>query len=374
MLSADDEEPLEGEDLAHLQKIFVQIRAVTRRDFTGYKRSTVLRRIRRRMQLLHQEQLGSYLALLRNDPKEVTQLSDDLLITVTNFFRDAEVFEALERDVIPQLLSHKDPADRVRIWSIGCATGEEAYSLAILLLEEAGRRQAVPQLQVFATDLHEHSLRTAREGLYPQPIEADVSPERLRRFFVRESGGYRVRKEVREIVLFAPHNLLRDPPFSRLDLISCRNMLIYLESEVQREVLELFHYALNPGAFLLLGKSETVDRSDFFRVESKKICLYRPREVGRSQPRLPLFPSSRSFRGDRLAAPQRGDTLVRWGPLHEKMVERYAPPSLLLNADHHVIHSSEHAGRYLRYPAGEPTTNVFKLLPDNLAMELRTSL
>ncbi len=191
-------------------------------------------------------------------------LADDLLITVTSFFRDPQIFEKLQKDFIPKIFARKDGNDELRVWVPGCATGEEAYSLVILLIEEMARHELPPRIQVFASDLHEASLERAREGYYPGDIESDVSSERLRRFFIKENGGYRIRKEVRELVIFAPHNLLGDPPFLRLDLISCRNLLIYLQREVQREVMELFHYALRADGILVVGTSEAVDDTDLF--------------------------------------------------------------------------------------------------------------
>ena len=371
----EDEKALGDGQRQTLQKIFAQIRARTGRDFTRYKRSTILRRIQRRMQLAHIEELADYLAWLREELNEVRALADDFLITVTNFFRDPEVAERLETDVIPQLFEGKGPGETVRVWSVGCATGEEAYTLAMLLLEEAARHEAPPEIQIFASDLHEHSLQKAREGFYPGDIETDVSAERLRRFFIKENGGYRIRKEVREHVVFAPHNLLGDPPFSKLDLITCRNVLIYLQREVQRDVLDLFHYALNPDGFLVLGTSETVDRSELFRTESKPHCIFRKRNVRAPEPQLPVFPITR------VRPPgepkerngQEGEPLA-YGALHQRMVEWYAPPSLLVNPDYQVVHFSEHVGRFLVHPGGEPTTSVFKLVCEELRIELRAAL
>jgi two-component system CheB/CheR fusion protein len=205
------------------------------------------------MQIRQVEELPRYLDMLREDPQEVQALADDLLITVTNFFRDPQTWQQLEQEIIPSLFEGKRPEDSVRVWSVGCATGEEAYSLAMLLIEESSRRNNSPHVQVFASDLHEASLERAREGFYPGDIDTDVSMERLRRFFHKEDGGYRVKKEVRERVVFAPHNLLRDPPFSRLDLVACRNVMIYLQRDVQREIIDLFHYALRPDGVLVLG-------------------------------------------------------------------------------------------------------------------------
>ena len=242
------------------------------------------------MQLHQKEFLADYLEFLRSNPKEANALADEFLITVTQFFRDAEVFGYLEKEVIPELFKGKTASDSIRVWSVGCATGEEAYSVAMLLLEQAGRLAEAPHIEIFASDLHEPSLRRAREGLFPDTIEADVSAERLRRFFAKEDNSYRIRQELREHVVFASHNLLRDPPFSRIDLIVCRNLLIYLQRELQSDVIELFHYALNPGGLLLLGPSELIDRAALFQVENKQVCLYRRRNVPAPEPRCRCFP------------------------------------------------------------------------------------
>ena len=372
--------PEEGEEVESnlqklLQKVFAQVRTRTGRDFSRYKRSTILRRIQHRMQLSSVEQLDGYLKLLRERPEEVKALADDFLITVTNFFRDPEVYKQLAEEVIPSLFAKKGASDTLRIWSVGCATGEEAYSLAMLLLEEAGRHEAPPQFQIFASDLHEHSLKKAREGFYPGDIETDVSEERLKRFFVKEEGGYHIRKEVRELVVFAPHNLLSDPPFSRLDLILCRNVLIYLQREVQREVIELFHYALNPEGYLLLGTAESIEGTDLLYTEHKSNCLFRKRNVQTPEPRLPVFPLVHK----RLPGPTekdgpQEDQPVAYGVLHQRIVERYAPPSLLVSPDHKVVHLSEHVGRYLAHPGGEFTSNLFKLVREEFRIELRSAL
>ena len=373
--------PSEGEDVPQddrilLQKVFAQLRARTDRDFSRYKRSTVLRRVARRMQLNNEEDLQNYLERLRERPEEVHALADDLLITVTNFFRDPEVFSGLERVVVPRLFDKKGPQDSVRAWSVGCATGEEAYSIGMLLAEFAARREMPPDIQVFGSDLHARSLEKAREGFYPGDIDADVSPERLKRFFIRESGGYRIRKEIREMMLFAPHNLLGDPPFSHLDFISCRNLLIYLERDVQRDVIELFHYALNPEGTLLLGSAESVEATDLFRVEDKKLCLYRKRNVPVREPRLPVFPLSRTrLPGDGHVRAEHPAEPLAYGRLHHQLiVEQYAPPSLLLGPDNTIVHLSERAGRYLVHPGGEPTENVLKLVRQELRIELQASL
>lgn len=357
-----------------LQKVFAQLRARTNRDFSRYKRSTIMRRVQRRTQLCQLEDFGDYLELLRKQPEEATILSDDLLITVTNFFRDPEVFQILETKIIPELFKNRTAEDEIRIWSVGCATGEEVYSLVMLLLEEAGRRDFSPRLQVFASDLHERSLQRAREGFYPGDIETDVSAERLKRFFTKESGGYRIRKELRETVVFAPHNLLSDPPFSRMDLIACRNVLIYLQRDVQRDIIELFHYALRPEGVLLLGTSETVEAGELFRTLDKKHCLFRKRNVPIPEPRLPVFPTARALLAPSKGPRQRASEPAAYGTLHQALLESYAPPSALISADDKLLHLSHNAGRFFLQPGGELTANIFKLIREELRMELRAGL
>jgi two-component system CheB/CheR fusion protein len=372
---ADRPEELGQQTRRLLQQVFGQVKARTSRDFTRYKHSTMLRRITRRMQINQVEELGDYLDLLRSSPEEVCELADDLLITVTNFFRDAGVVEKLQEDVVPRIFARRNAEDNeIRVWSVGCATGEEAYSLAILLLEEAARHAAPPRLQVFASDLHEHSLERARLGFFPGDIEADVTPERLRRFFTKEDGGYRIRKEVREIVVFAPHNLLSDPPFSRMDLISCRNLLIYLEREVQDEVVELFHYASRPEGFLVVGTSEAITRSDLFLTKDKKTCVFVRRDVPTPEPRLSLFPTWKGRAPGRSPVSDAGDRRVSYGQLHQRIVERVSLPSMLVGPEDTVLHLSEHAGRYLVHPGGELTASVLKLVRPELAVDLRAAL
>ncbi len=369
-----NEEEIEAETRRLLQKVFAQLRARTSRDFSRYKRATIMRRIQRRMQLQHVEKFDAYLDLLRSDGDEVLCLADDLLITVTNFFRDPQVFETLEQDVVPKLFEGRPPEENIRVWSVGCATGEEAYSLAILLLEAAARRDTSYTIQIFASDLHERSLAKAREGFYPADIEADVSPERLRKYFHKENSGYRVRKEVRELIVFTPHNVMGDPPFSRLDLVSCRNLMIYLQRNVQNQMVELFHYSLRPDGFLILGTSEVLENSDLFQLEDKKGCIYRKRNTASPDIRLPVFPVLRTQLSERRGPdPQTGE-LIAYGPLHQQLVEQYAPPSVLIGPDDKIVHVSEHAGRFCVLPGGELTSNAIKLVRQELRIELRAAL
>ena len=278
---APDGETAFGGILAHLH-------GRTGHDFSQYKRGTVLRRLGRRLQVQRKDTLGDYLAFLHQHPDEVHALFADLLISVTTFFRDPEAWQALAEQVIPRLFDENPAHAKIRAWVPGCATGEEAYSLAMLLLEEAHRRNRWPGIQIFASDLDPGALATGREGRYPQTIAADVSEERLQRFFRTDGEQYVVSKEVRECVVFATHSLLRDPPFPRLDIVSCRNLLIYLDRRLQQDVFGVFHYALRPGRYLFLGAAETGEGAHFRTVDRER-HIYRAREVpGLSDEGTPL--------------------------------------------------------------------------------------
>ncbi len=391
--------PPSSEAEASLRDILAFLHTKTACDFSYYKRATILRRIARRMQVNGLDDLPGYLIHLRTHTGEAGALLQDLLISVTNFFRDRDAFEALER-MIPALFKDKGPGDTLRVWVAACATGEEAYSIAMLLWEHARTLEASPQLQVFATDLDDEVIRRAREGFYPEAISADVSEERLRRFFVHEPHGYRVRREVREIVLFAPHDLLKDSPFSRLDLVSCRNLLIYLNRDAQKRALEVFHFGLRPGGVLFLGNSETVeDGSALFAVTDKKhrIYLQRPgprgplrvsegastleralkiQERTRERPTLPLRVTVDGV--DSQPEANGADALLASGlsasELHHRFIERLSPPSILVNADHEIVHVSETAGRFLQFPSGEPTRNLLRAVHPALRIDLRAAL
>ncbi len=354
-----------------LQQLFTLVRSRTGRDFSRYKRSTLLRRMARRMQIHRLEQLSSYMDVLRRNPGELETLSDEFLVTVTEFFRDPDIYAELERSVVPQLFEGKGPADSVRVWSVGCATGEEAYSLAMLLLEHAATLEAPPSIQIFATDLHEPSLRRARDGTYPETIETVVPEARLRRYFVPEHGGYRIRKEVRETIVFTPHDVLADAPFSRLDLLTCRNLLIYLDRNIQRDVIDLFHYALRPGGYMLLGPSEGIERDDAFVTENKASSLFRKRpDAEQHEPRrMPAFPlNARSPHTGSEALPQRRQGFA---DVHGDLLDRMGPPSLLISGDNTVLHFSQRAGEYLYHPAGTLTGDAFKLVREALRLEFR---
>lgn len=365
------------EEARLLREILVLLRRATGHDFSRYKRGTVGRRLARRMQLHGLTRLEGYLELLRAEPDEAHALFRDLLIVVTNFFRDPEAFDALAQEVIPRLFADKGQDGELRVWVPGCATGEEAYSLAILLLEHAAQLEERPAIQILATDLSNEALAVGREGVYPEAIAADVSPERLARYFVHAGSAYRVREEVRELVLFAPHSLLRDPPFSHIDLISCRNLLIYLQRDLQRQVLEILQYALDPGGYLFVGSSEHVDEGDLFTSSSAEHSIYVRQEASSTVPRLPSLPlaSLTETQPQRPAEPRRQQRRVAdYGALHARAAERYAPPSILVDEHHRVMHISKRAGSYLRQPGGEVTDNALRLVRDELQTELATLL
>jgi two-component system, chemotaxis family, CheB/CheR fusion protein len=389
------------EDEEAIGKILADVRVQTGHDFSHYKRATVLRRIARRLQVNSLETLPQYLEFIRTHPAEGRALLQDLLIGVTHFFRDRESFVSLQAN-IPQLFAGKKPDDEVRVWIAGCATGEEAYSIAMLLCEYCKRLDNPPKVQIFATDVDEQAIADARDGLYPSTIEADVSPELLREFFARDHGRYRMRKEVREKVLFAAHNLLRDAPFSRCDLISCRNLLIYLNAHAQQGIFETFHFALRPGGLLFLGDAESqTEAQTFFAPLDPKHRIFVRRSMPRPIWKVPSIPLRPITTGGRAAMPLRNRPLpplthdsaekastggsaatfaaqtrrdVLFGELHLRLLEEYGPPSVVVNEVHEVVHLSPNAGRYLQFAAGEPTANITKVVAPGLGIEMRTAL
>ena len=366
-----------------LQRILAQIHARTGQDLNQYKRSTVLRRVERRMQLNGFLTLEPYLNFLRHNTNEVRAMFNDILIGVTNFFRDRESWAALEKKVIPALFEKKKQNDEIRVWSIGCATGEEAYSLAILLFEHADKLDFRPQIHLFASDLDERSIMQAREGVYPAVIEADVSAARLERFFTREGEYYRINREIRDSVLFATHNLLRDPPFSRQDLLACRNVLIYLDRSVQDRVFDIFHYALHPEGYLFLGSSESAEYlPELFSLVDKQHRIYRAKSWVGEKPHIPIAPltlkqRSRSTRPDSVSYLQMSQFLEEAPAVeerHRRALESYGPPSVLINEDYVILHVSETAGRFLLHPKGRITGDLLKLVRPELQLELRSTI
>ncbi|WP_156363061.1 CheR family methyltransferase [Rubellimicrobium mesophilum] len=358
------------------------LRQRTGHDFHGYKPGTFLRRVQRRMQALLLEDLGTYIETLRNQPEEAQSLFNDLLIGVTDFFRDKREWELLEHEVVPRLFEDKAGHDALRVWVAGCSTGEEAYSLAILLAEHRARIEDPPQIQIFASDLDGRALAAARAGRYTGRIADQMSPERLGRWFVKEGDTYHIVKELREMCIFSQHSLIKDAPFSRLDLISCRNLLIYLDADLQERVIPLFHFALRPGGFLFLGNSENASRhNDLFQAAEPRSRIFRQLDTERRT--LPEFPFtsvdrrwlSRANLADASGssarvAPDAAD-LTRWA---ERIVERYAPAYVILDAAYTVLHFSGPMGRYLAPAGGAASLNILSLVHPVLRAELRTAL
>jgi two-component system CheB/CheR fusion protein len=368
---------------ATLHKILVQLQARTGHDFVGYKRSTLCRRLNRRMRVAQVETLEDYLDYLRRNQSEALALQKDFLISVTDFFRDPDAFAALAEKALPPLFDQYSEGEEMRVWAAGCATGEEVYSLAMLLVEEAERHPSPPRIQIFATDLDKKALTYARAALYPSAVATDISQTRLQRFFVPEGDHYRVKSELREMVLFAAHDLLKDPPFSNLALISCRNLLIYLQRDLQAKIYELFHHSLKPDGFLFLGNSESADRaSSMFQSTDKTNRIYQRKPHTASHlvhrlPELPLRASNREW----VHTPKQPDDPDEQRPhqpsdasVHQRALETHAPPSMMVDQNYDIIHLSENAGCYLQMPGGSPTANAIKLAREPLRLELRAGL
>jgi len=364
----------EDEELA-LKRIFDLVRLRTNHDFSRYKRGTILRRLARRMQLNHRSSLEHYLTMLKETPEEVQALFDDLLISVTSFFRDPPAWEALRVQVIAPLVQRAQPNQPLRAWVPGCATGEEAYTLAMLFREEMSRRDVPVELVIFASDVDQGALAIARDGLYPAAIAADVAESRLARYFRAEGDHYRISSEIRDSVVFAAHSVLRDPPFSKLHLISCRNLLIYLDRELQKQLQSVFRYALRDDGYLFIGVSETADPELFDPLEKQhRLFRVRARASGPAVrlpqlPPMPLVPAvvergrERSIRLRRSVA-----------DVHVEMLEEMAPPSMLVDEHWSVEHLSASAGRYLQPRGGTPSQVVTELVRAELVDELRSAL
>ena len=363
-----------------VREILAAVRAQTGHDFVQYKRGTLLRRMHRRMSVHELPDLLAYRQFLGAHPDEAVALLRDLLISVTNFFRDPEAWATLESIVIPRLLEERRPDDVIRVWVAGCATGEEAYSMAMALSDAVATLTVPPRFQVFATDIDAEAIAVARAGLYTNSDVADVPPERLRRFFVREGDEYRVRREVRDGLLFTVHNILRDPPFSAVDLVSCRNLLIYLNRTAQERVMQLLHFSLRPGGYLFLGSSELLTSfGDLFSVVDKDHRIAQSRAVPR---RFAVFPRDLSgmtslpsvpvLARDEAAVPSHRPPHPL--DIHQRLLEAYGPPSIVINEDHDILHMSENAGKYLHFPSGEASTNLLTLIRPELRVELRAAV
>jgi two-component system, chemotaxis family, CheB/CheR fusion protein len=378
-----EEPPAEPEASAsdHYARVFALLRSRTGHDFSHYKGTTIRRRIERRMNVHQLESVWDYVQFLQNNAVEVDRLFKELLIGVTSFFRDPEAHELLCTTVLPELLNNRPDSYTLRIWVAGCSTGEEAYTLAIEVkeaMEQAKRHLAV---QIFATDLDPDAIEVARLGEYPESIATDVSAQRLARYFTLEEGGfYRIRKEIREMLVFAPHSLIEDPPFTKLDLLSCRNLLIYLDGRLQQQLLPVFHYSLRPGGILFLGSSETVGGfGHLFDAVDKKWKIFRRREVasGGYLNDLPLLPSDSPIRetaGAPLLVPRSGDHGLAQSA-ERALLQQLLPPCVIMHERGEIVHIHGRTGLFLEPAQGtQGTSNVYNMAREGLQLDLAVAV
>jgi two-component system CheB/CheR fusion protein len=363
---------------AQYGKILASVRSVTGVDFSQYRDTTIKRRIMRRMAMHAEQSLEKYIERLAADRKEVEALYHDLLINVTSFFRDAELFDALKEQVFPEIVADKPAMAPLRVWVPGCSTGQEAYSIAMALVEFLDDKPIRPPILIFATDLSDPtSLEKARAGLYPESIEAEVTPERLRRFFRKEDHVYGIEKSIRDVCVFARQDINRDPPFSHVDLISCRNVLIYLATPLQRRVLPTFHYALNVPGFLVLGTAETVgENTDLFDLVDRDNRIY-VKKANASRPHVQFGPVNYKTAGG-LEVHRGGQRRAIPAEFQREadriLLGRYAPPGVLVNDNLEIIQFRGRTSAYLEPPPGEPTANLLKMAREGLFIELRSAL
>lgn len=363
-----------------LAVIFQLLRKTVGVDFTHYRQSTVLRRIQRRMAVNRMNSLREYLKYAQKNPAETNALYQDLLINVTSFFRNSQIFDILKAQVFPALLRNRAPESAIRIWTPGCASGEETYSVAIALLEFLGDKSSEIPFQLFGSDVSEPSVAKARNGSYTENIEADVSADRLRRFFTKTETGYRISRTVRDRCIFSRHNLLNDPPFSQMDLVCCRNLLIYLEPPLHARAISLFHYTLRPAGYLVLGASEGIGAaSNLFSVEDRSAKIFKKRAV--AAPQLITFSFDRQPHGsahESLRIPSK--PLESWNsPEFQKEFDRrlltqYAPAAAFINDDCDILHSRGNIGLYLKLASGKASLNILRMAREGLLFDLRNAI
>lgn len=361
-----------------MNRILMALRTHTGHDFSQYKKNTIGRRIERRMSQHNIEDVEVYARYLKEHPAELHILFKELLINVTSFFRDPEAFDFLKQDILPRLLADKPAGYVFRAWVAGCATGEEAYSIAILLREYMDEREEEFKVQLYATDLDDEAIAVARAGLYPPNIAADVTPERLRRFFIKEEAGYRVKKQIREMVVFATQNIIKDPPFTKLDLLSCRNLMIYLESELQNRLIPAFHYALKSSGVLFLSPSESIgSHPDLFAPLSRKWKFYRA--VHSIAATRTVVASGLSWTAEP-GAKSVGEVVKKtrepnFAELTKRVLLQYfAPASVMTDLEGNILFVHGETGKYLRPAPGQATLNLVDMAREGLQLELRTAL
>jgi two-component system CheB/CheR fusion protein len=367
-----------------MHKIVSLIHEQTRIDFTGYKQSTVVRRIQRRIGIAQLANPDDYLEFLQQSPQEVVALGRDLLINVTRFFRDSEVFAVLRDEILPAILKQAAARKALRIWVPGCATGEEAYSIAMLVQEIVKARGEKWDVKIFATDVDKFSIEYAGRGLYPKSIAADVAPDLLARFFVEEHGTFRISSEIRKQVVFACQNILRDPPFTKVNLVSCRNMLIYLQTESQKKVMALLHFALQPGGYLLLGTSETIgDRENAFESVNPKMRIFKKRtdstpSIAAAVTGVPTATGASNGAAGRTpletgSADRKRQEKI-WETISARLMVEFGTTCLVLNAKHEILHSFGQPERFLAVRPGQASLSVLKLVPRALSLALSSAL
>lgn len=374
-VSNEEREAVLREDIAGAIPTVAEIlQKQTNHNFQHYKTSTLVRRIQRRMQVLRTASIERYVKRLRHDEEERSDLFRELLIGVTAFFRDPEAFEALAEHVIEDVFQRSNRPDPVRIWVPGCASGEEAYTIAMLCREKMDELDDPPEVQIFATDIDERALNFARQGVYPAGIAENLTPERLKRFFVKRSRRYHVAKEIRELCLFSVHNLISDPPFSRLDVISCRNLLIYLGPHLQKKLIPLFHYALRPGGFLFLGPSENISsHRELFRAVNAKHRISQRKPVATSSAKV-LSAQERQAGGTRTAGLPAGQEIDLKQIGQRIVLDEFAPEWAIVNEDAQIVALSDEAGRYLQLSGGAFQNNIIKMARTGLRVGLRAAL
>lgn len=366
---------------SHMSRIFYLVKQVCRVDFSDYKPATIRRRVLRRMALRRIEELSDYVKLLQEDRNEVESLYQDILINVTSFFRDAGAFQALREIVYPAILKGRASVDTIRLWVPGCSTGEEAYSHAIALLEYLSEVRADVSVQVFATDLSHSAVRKARLGIYKDSIRADVSAERMKRFFNKVEGGYQISKTVRDMCVFANQNVFSDPPFSHIDILSCRNVLIYLSQVLQKRVIPIFHYALRPGGYLMVGSTEGLvgTGADLFELVQRKYKIYRRRAV----PSPVAFGVPPEHFDLAMATSEPVATLGKAEPARvpemqreadRLLLTRYVPAAVVVSPDMDVLQTRGNASRYLELPTGKASLSILKMIKAGLLFELQNAM
>jgi two-component system, chemotaxis family, CheB/CheR fusion protein len=365
-----------------LNSIFQLLRKATGVDFTQYRQTTILRRIHRRMVVHKVDKIGDYVRYVQPNPAEIKALYQDMLINVTSFFRNPAVFEALKAELFPKILKNHTAEAAIRVWTPGCASGEETYSVAIALLEFLGARATRTSIQIFGTDVSEAGIVKARTGQYPQNIEGDVSAERLRRFFTRVEGGYRISKNIRDMCIFAQHNVLNDPPFSQMDLICCRNLLIYLEPSAQNRVISLFHYATRPGGYLVLGTSEGVgSATNLFATEDRAVKVFSKKGLPARQ--VVTFSLSRPLTEANETSPARlplkpidagWNYLEAQKEFDRRLLTHYASAAAFINGDMEIIHTRGNISRYFELAPGRASLSVLKMAREGLLLDLRNAL